>query len=198
MFRSHLDYFQKSPLEGRPNTKPGDHGTPNIHNHWFILFYHVWGPSWIEIHWNSIWLRALSHMTSHYSWGSVTPLYDFEGVLGWPFDTLFRALTISWSRLLARVWRGPKEVCSVDMDAWYEENQCSKVLTLGVTPHDLVLDWSESSINIWRFRCDCSHSVGPMRWTQGPWVPNLTKSLHQMKITYLDSHRYDNRIFVDM
>ena len=38
MFHGHLDYFQKPPLEGRPNTKPGDHGTPNAHNHWFILF----------------------------------------------------------------------------------------------------------------------------------------------------------------
>jgi hypothetical protein len=38
---------------------------------------------------------------------SVTTLYDFEGVLGWPLDTFFWALTISWSRLLARVWSGP-------------------------------------------------------------------------------------------
>ena len=31
-----------------------------------FYFYHVWGPKRIEIHWNSIWLRAWSHMTSHY------------------------------------------------------------------------------------------------------------------------------------
>ena len=38
----HLDYFQKPSLGGRPNTKPsGDHDTPNTHNHWFILSYHV-------------------------------------------------------------------------------------------------------------------------------------------------------------
>ena len=107
MFHGHLDYFQKPPLGGRPNTKPGDHGTPNAHNRWFILFYHVWGPAWIEIHWNSIWLRARSHMTSHYTWGSMTTLHDFEGVLGWPLDTFFWALTISWSWLLARVWSSP-------------------------------------------------------------------------------------------
>ena len=29
--------------------------------------------------------------------------YDFGGVLGWPLHTFFWALTISWSRLLARV-----------------------------------------------------------------------------------------------
>ena len=40
------------------------------------------GPTWIEIHWNSIWLRARWHMTSHYTWGSVTTLHDFGGVLG--------------------------------------------------------------------------------------------------------------------
>ena len=36
--------FQKSPFGGRPNTKPEDHGTPNAHHRWSILFYHVWGP----------------------------------------------------------------------------------------------------------------------------------------------------------
>ena len=101
--------FPKPTLGGRPNTKPGDDGTPNAHNHWFILFYHVWGPAWIKkTHWNSIWLRAPSHMASYHTWGSVTTQYAFEGVLGWPLDTFFWALTISWSRLLARVWSGPK------------------------------------------------------------------------------------------
>jgi hypothetical protein len=76
MCHGHLDNFQKTPLGGRPHTKTlGDHGTPNTHNRWFILFYHVWGPKWIEIHWNSIWLRVQSHMTSHYTWGFVTSHY---------------------------------------------------------------------------------------------------------------------------
>jgi hypothetical protein len=34
-----------------------------------FYFYHVWGPAWIEIYWNSIWLRARSHMASHCTWG---------------------------------------------------------------------------------------------------------------------------------
>ena len=42
--------------------------------------YHVQGHAWIEIHWNSIWLRARSHVTSQYTWGSVTTLHDFGGV----------------------------------------------------------------------------------------------------------------------
>ena len=85
IFRNHL-------LEGRPNTKPGDYGTPNAHNHWFILFYHgMRTRAWIKIHWNSIWLRTWSHMTSHDTWGSVTTLHDFGGVLGRPLDTLFWA-----------------------------------------------------------------------------------------------------------
>jgi hypothetical protein len=100
---SHLDYFQKPSLGGRPNTKPGDYGTPNTHNRWFSLFHHVWGPPWTEIHWNSIWVRAQSHMASQYTWGSVTTLHDFGGVIGQPLDTFFWTLTISWSRLLARV-----------------------------------------------------------------------------------------------
>ena len=103
----HSDYFSKSPLEGRPNIKPGDPGTPNAHNHWYILFYHVWGPAWIGNHWNSIWLGTRSHMTPHYTRGSVTTLHDVGGVLGRPSDTFYWALAISWSRLLARVWSGP-------------------------------------------------------------------------------------------
>ena len=45
MFHGHLDYFQKLPHEGRPNTKPGDHGTLNPYNRWFILFYDMLGPT---------------------------------------------------------------------------------------------------------------------------------------------------------
>jgi hypothetical protein len=106
-FHGHLNYFQKPPLGGRPNTKPRDRRNPPAHNRWFILSYHVWEPTWIKIHWNSIWLRAQSHMTSHYTWGSVTTLNDFEGVLRQPLDTFCWALTISWSRLLTRVWSSP-------------------------------------------------------------------------------------------
>jgi hypothetical protein len=56
----------------------------------------------------SIWFEGPSHMASHYTWGFVTTLHDFGGVLGRPLDTFFWGLTISWSRLLARVWSGPK------------------------------------------------------------------------------------------
>ena len=110
MFHGHLHYLQKPPLEGsRPNTKLGDHGNSKSHKCWFILFYHVWGPGWIEIHWNSIRLKSWSHMISHYTWGSVTTLlHDVGGVLGRPLDTFLWALTISWSWLLTRVWSGPK------------------------------------------------------------------------------------------
>jgi hypothetical protein len=73
----------------------------------FILFYHAWGPAWIEIHRNSILLRAQSHMTSHYTRGSVTTLHDFGGVLGRPLNPFVWALLISWSRLSACVWSGP-------------------------------------------------------------------------------------------
>ena len=40
--------FQKSPLGGTSNTKAGNHGALNAHSLWFILFYHVWGLTWIE------------------------------------------------------------------------------------------------------------------------------------------------------
>ena len=71
---------------------------------YIILYYHII----MLIHWNNICLRARSYTTSHYTWGSVTTLHDFKDVVGQPLDTFFGALTISWSRLLARVWSGPK------------------------------------------------------------------------------------------
>ena len=86
-----------------PTTKPGNHGTPNAHNRWISLFYHVWRHAWIDVHWNSIWLRAQLLMTSHYTLGSMTTLHDFGGVLEQPLHAFFWALTISWSRFLARV-----------------------------------------------------------------------------------------------
>ena len=85
IFHGHLDYFQKLPLGGRPNTKPRDHGTLNAHNHWFILFYHVWGPPWIEIHWNSMWLRPY-HIWLHTTFEDPWPHYIIMGV---PWDRLW-------------------------------------------------------------------------------------------------------------
>ena len=98
MFYDYLDYFPKPPLGGRPNKNSVDLGTPNVHNHLFILFYHAWGPAWIEIPRTNFRSRARSHMTPHSTWGSVTTLHDFEGLLDRPWDTFFWALTISWSR----------------------------------------------------------------------------------------------------
>jgi hypothetical protein len=56
-----LGLFQNPPLGGRPNTKLEDHGNLNTQNRWFVPLYHMWGPTWIKLHWNSIWLRAWSH-----------------------------------------------------------------------------------------------------------------------------------------
>ena len=94
-----LGLFSKAPLWGGFHTKLGDHVTPNAHNHWFMLLFRVWRPSWTEIHWNSIRLSTWSHVTSHHTWGSMTTLHDFRGVWGWPLNIIFWALTISWSRL---------------------------------------------------------------------------------------------------
>ena len=89
VFHGHLDdYFQKPPLEGGLNTKSGDHGNPKSHIYWFIIIFIMCEDlAWIDFHWNSIWLRAWSHMTPHYNWGLVTTLHDFGSVLGQPLDT---------------------------------------------------------------------------------------------------------------
>jgi hypothetical protein len=65
--------FQKSPLGGGSDTKHGDEGNLNAHNHWFILFLHVWGFAWIALHFkHSHWWkrRSWSKFTSHYAWGT--------------------------------------------------------------------------------------------------------------------------------
>jgi hypothetical protein len=74
--------LSKPPLGSRPNTKLGDHGTLNAHTCWCILFYHGWGPARIEIHRNSIWLRAWSHMIHT----------TLEGP--WPY---YMILEVSWT-----------------------------------------------------------------------------------------------------
>jgi hypothetical protein len=102
-----LGLFSKTISWRWPNTKPGYHGTPNAHNCWFILLYHMWKPAWIEIHWNSIWLREVTYdftlhlrVRDHTTW--------FWRCVGTAFGHFsFWALTISWSRLLACVWSDP-------------------------------------------------------------------------------------------
>jgi hypothetical protein len=129
MFHGHLDFLLKSLLGGRSNTNPEDRGTPNAHNRWFILFYHVWGHARIEFHWNNTRLRARSSMTSHYTWRSVTTLHDFGGVLERPLDILFWALTISWSHF--NVWSG-LEYASVVL--CYERKQSSIQNRISIVP----------------------------------------------------------------
>ena len=103
MFHDHLDCFFKTTTWGRPNTKPWERGTMNATNCWFILFYHAWGPAWI----NSIWLRARSHMTARYTWESVTTLHGFGGVLGRPSDPFFWALPFYKLSLVTKNWGIP-------------------------------------------------------------------------------------------
>ena len=57
----------------------GDHGTPNVHNRWFILFNHVWGPAW------PYWLSPPCHVRLH------TTLED-----PWPYYMILEA---SWDNL---------------------------------------------------------------------------------------------------
>jgi hypothetical protein len=54
---------------------------------YFILFFRVWRPVWIKIHWNSIWLRVRSQITPHSTQESMTTLHDVGGVLGRPLGT---------------------------------------------------------------------------------------------------------------
>ena len=113
MFHGHLDYFQKPSPGGRLNPNPGDHSSPNTHNRWFILIYNAWGPAWIEIYWNSIRLVTYDftlylRIREHTPW--------FWSCFGTAFAHFLWALPISWSRLLARVWSGPKSTWMMNVN----------------------------------------------------------------------------------
>ena len=105
------------------------------------LFYFImWGPTSIGIHWYSIWLRARSHMTSHYIWGFATTLCDFGGILGWPWTLSFWAATISWSRLLVCVERPIRS-----RPPYHMHNLCQLISLL---QHNIKL-WSSQKCHGW-------------------------------------------------
>ena len=94
----------QSSLEGRPNTKIGDNGTLNVIKRWFLFCFimcedpHEWKFVEIVFGWGRghVWL----HTTLEGPWSYYMIL---EGALGQPLDTMLWVVTISWSRLLARV-----------------------------------------------------------------------------------------------
>ena len=167
-----LAIFPKPPLEGRPNTKPVDHGTPNTHNHWFIVFHHDRGPTWIKIPWNSIWLSARSHMASHYTWRSVTTLHDFGGVLGRPLDTSF---PFGLSQLHGH---GSWLVCEVAL-AFMQPPPHPNYYATGTW---LGPDWTNWELLVWRLKSEdevtpCSLSREDGHALSRAWCPTLLSKL---------------------
>ena len=68
MFCGHLDYFYKPPLGGRHDIKPETMALQTLTTGNLLYFIMIKDPlEYIEIHCNNIWLRAWSHMTSHYT-----------------------------------------------------------------------------------------------------------------------------------
>ena len=103
--------------------------TANTRSRWFILFYHVWGPVWIKIHWNSISLRA-RHRRHPTTFEDPWPHYMILEVCWDGFlDTFFWALTFSWSRLLARVSKWPLDPPNTE-----EETKCNIFASYGPIP----------------------------------------------------------------
>ena len=129
-------------------------------------------PAWIKIHWNSIWLRAQSHMTSHYTWGSVTTLHDFGGDLRRPLNTFFWALTISWSRLLARVWSDPQVVRKRTSQAFTGSRLGLKPWLRGTNPEVI-----STAYHFWSRLLAKGHFTHK---TEDPW-PLQSKSFHSSK-----------------
>ena len=106
MFHGHLGYFQKPPLEVGWTQNRETMALWNLTTIDLLYYIICEDPTWIEIHWNSIWSRAWSHISSHYTWRLVITLHDFGSVLGRPLDFFGGALTILRSRFLVHVWSG--------------------------------------------------------------------------------------------
>ena len=109
---------------GDQTQKLGDHGTPNGHNCLIILFYHVWGPTWIEIHWNNIWLTVRSHMT----------YTTLEGP--WPHYII---LKVSWESLWTLSF-GPSQF--LGHGSWL---MCGVALSVMPQFWEKVTDWGEQT-----------------------------------------------------
>jgi hypothetical protein len=74
--------------------------------------------AWIEIHWNNIWLRTRSHMTSHYTRGFVTTLRDVGRCVGTVLGhTVFWALTIIMVTTLGSCVKRPLEPMFIKIEA---------------------------------------------------------------------------------
>jgi hypothetical protein len=100
----------------------------NLTTIYSIYFILCEDPAWIEIHWNSIWMRIRSHMTSHYTWGFVTALHDFW----WSWNGLW-ILSFGLSQfhshgpwLLAPLWSGPEICTSIFGDEFACYSGCQK------------------------------------------------------------------------
>jgi hypothetical protein len=155
----------------------------------------VWGPAWKESHWSSIWLRARSHIGSHYTWGVVTTLHDL-GVCwdGGLWTLFFRTLTISWSRLVACVWSGPRSHVymafirgSSFFIAWSMVAEFARVILLTfcfATPQN-----SGAHINMSQHWLHCFHKFKPLEELHNTYV-----SLYSLiwDSAFWDSYKYKN------
>jgi hypothetical protein len=110
MFYGHLDYFQRLPLGGSPNTKPGDYGTPKAHICWFYSIL-----SYVKTHMNRIFFEIAygwgpGHIWFHIALEGPWPhLHDFGGVLDGLWTLPFGLSQFSWFGLLARVCSRPNK-----------------------------------------------------------------------------------------
>jgi hypothetical protein len=116
VLHGHVDYFFKQPsLRGRPNTRTNK---PWHSEQSQPLVYHAWGPTCLNR--NSLDQHLVESPITHYTWGSVTTLHDFGGVLGWPLDTsFFWALTIPRSRALGSCVKWPSNLANLSLLSWF-------------------------------------------------------------------------------
>ena len=90
-----------------------------------FYFFHVWGSAWIKCYWHRIWLRVQLHMSSLYTWESVTTLHDIGGghfLLG-PHSSMVPALgsCVKWPYFTHEPRAGT-------MELWEPKRNCPKAI----------------------------------------------------------------------
>ena len=105
MFHGHLDYFQKPYVGGRPNPKPGDHGTPNA-----VVFYIVIFLGYLVLRSNLVFkICGKKYKISFFRILNTTPTYNSIS-----YCTLNSLILCTWHQSACNI----KEVCSVNMDVY--------------------------------------------------------------------------------
>ena len=135
-----------------------------------------------------IWLRARSHATSRYTWGSVTTLRGFGSVLGPPSDTFFWALQLHGHSLLALVCKVALSISYGKRTVFYLLNHWTKTLNPYLFKGSFSVDPDATKSSWCALDFTYEHQYQePVHWSCHLWstVPHHVKNRYKVCGCYL-------------